>query len=353
MNTMSQEKDKLTFIDLFSGAGGLLRGFMEAGFQPVFSVEMWKPAIETHNRNYPEVPLRAEDIRKIETDKLMPYRNKVDVIVGGPPCQGFSTIGKRLVKDPRNELVFEFIRFVETIQPRAFLMENVRGLLSSDGGKIKAAIEEEFSRIGYTVNSKVLCAADYGVPQLRNRVFFLGVRKELYGNVSFPEKTHTKDTYVTVGEAINDLAGKENELPNHVPMKHNPIVTERIKYIREGEGIPKEGLPAGIAYGSRSDYAGNELKNFSHVYKRLSRFRPATTMVPGHNAFPLHPVENRSLTVREAARIQTFPDDVVFCGTRQDQCIQVGNAVPVKLAYQLAVHIERMLRGEAEDGGIA
>lgn len=349
---MSQEKGKLTFIDLFSGAGGLLRGFMEAGFQPAFSVEMWKPAIETHNRNYPEVLLRAEDIRKIRDDELMPYRNKVDVIVGGPPCQGFSTIGKRLVKDPRNELVFEFIRFVDTIQPRAFLMENVRGLLSSDGGKIKTAIEEEFNRIGYTVISKVLCAADYGVPQMRNRVFFLGVRKELGMDITFPEKTHTKESYVTVGEAINDLAGRENEIPNHVPMKHNPIVTERIKYIREGEGIPKEGLPADIAYGSRSDYAGNELKNFSHVYKRLSRFRPATTMVPGHNAFPLHPVENRSLTVREAARIQTFPDDVVFCGTRQDQCIQVGNAVPVKLAYQLAVHIERMLRGEVEDGGI-
>ena len=105
-------------------------------------------------------------------------------------------------------------------------------------------------------------------------------------------------------------------------------------------------MPAAIAYGSRSDYSNNELKNFSHVYRRLSRFKPATTMVPGHNAFPLHPTENRSLTVREAARIQTFPDDVVFCGTRQNQCIQVGNAVPVELAYQLAKHIEKTLSKE-------
>lgn len=352
MRIMNQPKKNngLTFIDLFSGAGGLLRGFIDAGFVPSFSVEMWEPAIETHNKNYPFVPLINADIRTISNDALTKYKDKIDVVVGGPPCQGFSTIGKRLVKDPRNELVFEFIRFVETIKPKAFLMENVRGLLSSDGGKIKSAIEEEFKKIGYTVVSSVLCAADYGVPQVRNRVFFLGFRNDLNIVPIFPEKTHTKKTYATVGEAINDLVGKENEIPNHVPMKHNPTVTERIKYIKEGEGIPKEGLPSDIAYGSRSDYAKNELKNFSHVYRRLSRFKPSTTMVPGHNAFPLHPVENRSLTVREAARIQTFPDDVVFCGTRQNQCIQVGNAVPVKLAYQLAKHIENILKGDSYNG---
>lgn len=334
---------KYKFIDLFSGAGGLLRGFMDAGFEPFFSVEVWKPAIETHQNNYPNVPLFSEDIRTIDTERLNPYKGMVDVIVGGPPCQGFSTIGKRLVKDPRNELVFEFIRFVETIQPKIFLMENVKGLLSSDGGKTKVAIEEEYARIGYKTISKVICAADYGVPQLRNRVFFMGVRSDLCIEPAFPIETHSKENYVTVGDAINDLLGKENIVPNHIPMKHNATVTARIAYIREGEGIPAEGLPDEIAKGSRSDYKDNELKNFSHVYKRLSRFRPATTMVPGHNAFPLHPVANRSLTVREAARIQTFPDDVVFSGTRQDQCIQVGNAVPVKLATQLADKISALL----------
>lgn len=352
MSIMNQPKinNNLTFIDLFSGAGGLLRGFIDAGFEASFSVEMWEPAIETHNKNYPFVPLLNADIRTISNDELIKYKNKIDVIVGGPPCQGFSTIGKRLVKDPRNELVFEFIRFVDIIKPKAFLMENVRGLLSSDGGKTKRAIEDEFRRIGYTVVSRVLCAADYGVPQMRNRVFFLGFRKDLDIVATFPEKTYTRETYTTVGDAINDLIGKENEISNHIPMKHNPTVTERIKFIKEGEGIPKGGLPSDIAYGSRSDYSKNELKNFSHVYRRLSRFKPATTMVPGHNAFPLHPTENRSLTVREAARIQTFPDDVIFCGTRQNQCIQVGNAVPVKLAYQLAKHIEKILKGELNNG---
>lgn len=344
-------KNNLTFIDLFSGAGGLLRGFMDAGFSPAFSVEIWEPAIETHKKNYPDVPLIATDIRTITNEDLIKYNRKIDVIVGGPPCQGFSTIGKRLVKDPRNELVFEFIRFVDVIKPKVFLMENVRGLLSSDGGKTKTAIEEEFKRVGYSVVSRVLCAADYGVPQMRNRIFFLGVRNDISTIPSFPTKTHTKETYATVGDAINDLLGKENKVDNHIPMKHNPTVTERIKYIKEGEGIPSEGLPSDIAFGSRSDYAKNELKNFSHVYKRLSRFKPATTMVPGHNAFPLHPIANRSLTVREAARIQTFPDDVIFCGTRQNQCIQVGNAVPVKLAFHIAEHIKCILKEGGSNNG--
>lgn len=337
------------FVDLFSGAGGLLRGFMNAGFTPIFSVEMWNPAVETHKLNYPHVPLLHRDIRTITNEELKQYKDSVDVVIGGPPCQGFSTIGKRLIKDPRNELVFEFIRFVDALRPKAFLMENVRGLLSSDGGKIKAAIENEFREIGYDVKSSVLCAADYGVPQLRNRIFFLGIRKDLLITPTFPLATHKKEDYATVGNAICDLIGKENDFPNHIPMNHNKTVVERIKCIPEGGGIPKEGLPEEVAHGSRSDYKNNEIKNFSHVYKRLSRFRPATTMVPGHNAFPLHPTENRSLTVREAARIQTFPDDVVFCGTRQDQCIQVGNAVPVDLAFQLAKHIAILITGGKGD----
>jgi DNA (cytosine-5)-methyltransferase 1 len=336
-------KNSLAFVDLFSGAGGFLRGFVDAGYTPVFSVETWQPAVETHNKNYPQILLFAEDIRLISNERLLPYKGKIDVIIGGPPCQGFSTIGKRLVKDPRNELVFEFIRFVGTLQPKAFLMENVRGLLSSGGGETIAAIEDEFKKIGYAITSEVLCAADFGVPQIRRRVFFIGFRNDLDIAPDFPQPTHNLQSYTTVGEAINDLLGKENEIPNHVPMRHNRVVEGRIKCIKEGEGIPRDGLPDDVALGSRSDYAKNTIKNFSHVYRRLSRYKPATTMVPGHNAFPLHPVADRSLTVREAARIQTFPDDVVFCGTRQNQCIQVGNAVPVRLATVLAKHIKSKL----------
>lgn len=331
-----------SFVDLFSGAGGFLRGFMDAGFNPEFSVEMWEPAIETHRRNYPNVPLWDRDIRTIKNKEIQPYKGKVDLIIGGPPCQGFSTIGKRLVKDPRNELVFEYIRFVRVIKPKAFLLENVRGLLSANNGLIRDAITAEFEKIGYNVRHEVICAADYGVPQMRYRVLFLGVRKNLKVAPSFPPKIVLDGKYATVGDVIMDLVGMENQFPNHVPMNHNEIVKKRISLIKEGEGIPDEGLPDDVAKGSRSDYTKNTIKNFSHVYRRLSRSKPATTMVPGHNAFPLHPTEDRSLTVREAARIQTFPDDVIFEGTRQNQCIQVGNAVPVKLAYEMAEHIKKL-----------
>ena len=246
------------------------------------------------------------------------------------------------MKDPRNELVFEYIRFVNEIKPKVFLMENVRGLLSANNGLIKDAITAEFDAIGYNVKHEVVCAADYGVPQMRYRVLFMGVRKDLEIEPSFPEKKCDRENYTTVGDAIMDLVGKEYSFPNHIPMNHNDIVVKRIACIKEGEGIPKDGLPHDVAKGSRSDYTENTIKNFSHVYKRLSRKKPSTTMVPGHNAFPLHPTENRSLTVREAARLQTFPDDVIFEGTRQNQCIQVGNAVPVKLAYEMAKHIKNL-----------
>lgn len=335
---MSTMNNKYTFIDLFTGAGGLYRGFKNAGMEHLLSVEIWKPAIDTLKSNYPDIELYEGDIRKLDAEKLQEYLQgrECDVLVGGPPCQGFSTIGKRLEKDPRNELVFEFIRIVNTVRPKFFIMENVKGLLSANKGIMRELIIEEFAKIGYkNTISSVLCAADYNVPQMRQRVFFFGVRDDidLPSELIFPEISENR---VTVGDAIMDLMGKENKIPNHVPMKHNETVTKRIECIPEGGGIPKEGLPEDVAYGSRSDYANNKLKNFSHVYKRLDRSKQATTMVPGHNAFPLHPVANRSLTVREAARIQTFPDDVVFSGSRQEQCIQVGNAVPVKLAEALA-----------------
>lgn len=340
-----KNKQPHTFIDLFTGAGGIYRGFKDAGYDHLLSVEVWKPAIETLLHNYPDIELYQGDIRKLTEDDIKKILNsrECDVVVGGPPCQGFSTIGKRLEKDPRNELVFEFIRIVKIVQPKFFIMENVRGLLSANNGIMRELIINEFKEIGYSNTiSSVLCAADYGVPQMRQRVFFFGVRDNiiLKEEIDFPWKSNIR---VNVGEAIMDLMGKEKTIPNHVPMNHNSIVIERIKCIPEGRGIPKEGLPENVAYGSRSDYANNKLKNFSHVYKRLDRNKPSMTMVPGHNAFPLHPVANRSLTVREAARIQSFPDDVEFMGNRQEQCILVGNAVPVQLAKALAMNVSKYL----------
>lgn len=335
-----------TVVDLFSGAGGFLQGFIEAGFEPIFSVEKWEPAIKTHKRNYPNCKLIEKSIETISDEEIKEYldEKKVDVVIGGPPCQGFSSIGKRMLIDPRNRLVFEFIRFVRVIKPKFFIMENVKGLLSAGNGKVKDIIIREFEKSGYkNIKVQVLCAADFGVPQMRQRVFFWGTRLDVEIVPEFPKPTHTKINYVTVGQSIMDLVGKENIIPNHIPMNHNKIVRERIKYIPEGEGLPENGVPEELMYGARSDFRNNKVKNFSHVYKRLDRSKPANTMVPGHNAFPLHPTENRALTVREAARIQTFDDSIIFEGNRQEQCIQVGNAVPVKLANALAKQVRILL----------
>ncbi len=334
--------EKLTFVDLFSGAGGFLRGFMDAGYHPLFSVENWKPAIATHKTNYPNILLLPKDIREITDEEFIKNTNdeKVNVVVGGPPCQGFSTIGNRNPDDERNNLILEFLRVVNVLKPDYFIMENVRGLVSSKKGYFRDILLEKFKEIGYkNTKCKIICAADYGVPQKRYRVFFMGSKNGQ--ELEYP-KEFTKEKPEILRNHIMDLVGQENNLPNHIPMKHNPIVKERISYIFEGGGIHPD-IPERLLKGSRSDFKNNKLKNFSHVYKRLHRDKPATTMVPGHNAFPLHPTEDRSLTVREAARIQTFPDDVIFEGTRQEQCIQVGNAVPVKLSNVFAEHLKQII----------
>lgn len=335
---------KLNFIDLFSGAGGFMNGFLNQKYNPIFCVDNWNPAIITHQYNHSKIKILKDDIRSITNDqikKLIKGKN-LDVLIGGPPCQGFSTIGKREKNDSRNHLILEFLRFVEILKPKYFVMENVRGIMSSNSGYYKNILLEKFKKIGYkNVKCKVLCAADYGVPQLRYRAFFIG---SIYNDdIKFPTKTHKKENYITVGESINDLVGLENKIDNHIPMNHNILVRERISYIKEGGGLDPM-IPEFLLKGSRSDFKNNNLKNFSHVYKRLHRNKPATTMVPGHNAFPLHPTENRSLTVREAARIQTFSDNIKFLGTRQDQCILVGNSVPVNLAEIFARFIKNYLR---------
>ncbi len=342
-NYGEMKRKEITFIDLFSGGGGLLRGFVRAGYRPKFALENWIPAIKTHERNFPGIPLITKDIRQVSESEIKKTidKKKIDVLVGGPPCQGFSNIGSRNPKDQRNNLTLEYVRMLEIIKPKVFLMENVSGMISMKSGYYKNILIRKFRRMGYNNASyKVLNAADYGVPQLRKRVVFIGSLGN--GDIVFPSPAYDKESYKIVDDAIMDLVGKEFKVSNHIPMNHNPIVKERISYIKEGGGLRK-GIPGRLLRGSRSDYKKNRLENFSHIYKRLHRNKPATTMVPGHNAFPLHPTEDRALTVREAARIQTFPDSMVFEGTRQEQCILVGNAVPVKLAEALARYIKKEL----------
>lgn len=332
-------------VDLFSGAGGLQLGFELAGFITVLSTDFDSDCEKVHNLNRPNIPFLCTDIHNLTEQQLDSYvggPEQIDVLIGGPPCQGFSTIGKRISSDPqkrieadpRNTLFREYIRILTYLRPKFFLMENVEGLLTRDKGRIFEEIKETFKKTEYEFNYIMLNAADFGVPQIRNRVFFYGNRvgakmtppRSLFGE----GRTYP---YKTVGEAIGDLANHpDDETINHVALKHGPINIQRYSLIPEGGRLPENQLSPELYR-----------KNFGNTFKRLHRNKPSLTMVPGHNAFPIHPWLNRSLTVREAARLQTFPDDYIFVGPRQKQCMQVGNAVPPILAKAWAEQIKKEL----------
>jgi DNA (cytosine-5)-methyltransferase 1 len=281
------------------------------------------------------------------------FGQEVGIVAGGPPCQGFSIFGKRRFvntrgyaphDDPRNKLVYSFLDIVQRINPRWFVMENVPGLANLDAGLFLKTLLDEFRAAGYDqCEARILNAADYGVPQLRRRLLIIGNRT---GHIIpwpkkkfFAEPKDWQNPYRTVGEVISDLATDKSheKFTCHVAMNHKPLLVERYKYIPEGGRLDLEALPDHLRTGYRTDV----VKNYSHVFKRLHRNRPAFTMVPGHNAFPIHPWLNRALTVREAARIQTFPDSIQFMGSRQEQCIQVGNAFPPLLAEIIGNNIRK------------
>ena len=322
----------LNMYAFFAGGGGMHIGFEDAGFNLVLASDISDDAEKTHYINDPDVPFIKEDIRKLTVDKIIKSAGGVrpDIIVGGPPCQGFSTLGDKLSGDPRNALFETYAHLVSELEPKFVVIENVKSLVTLYNGKFKDHIIEIFEKIGYRMHWAILDAADYGVPQFRKRVIFFGTRQDSV--FEFPTPTHGPGAglpYVTTWEAISDLVAKGPEVANHVALDHSERVIARYRLIPEGGRLPPpEQLPPEIRRG-----------NFGNTYKRLDRARPALTMVPGNNAFPVHPVLHRSLTPREAARIQTFPDDRLVVGDRRGQCILVGNAVPPKLAAAVATAV--------------
>lgn len=342
-------------IDLFSGAGGLHIGFERAGFGIKLCIDNNDLVERTHKRNFPNIPMINRDICVIPTDEIKGYLDDdtVDVIIGGPPCQGFSTIGKRVSsdpdkrkkKDPRNELVLTYAKIIKELRPKFIVMENVKGILTLQGGAYLNNVLAQLREAGYEVKYKLINMADYGVPEIRERVIIMGNRVGM--PVEFPEPDHSDSVddnlpgWENCWDVIKDLefVGDKPEF-NHVALKHTEKNIERYKLIPEGGRLPEDALPAELYR-----------KNFGNTFKRLNRFKPALTMVPGNDAFPIHPTLNRSLTVREAARIQTFPDSMVFEGNRRQQGHQVGNAVPPLFSYKLAVFIKKQIR-KAKEAGI-
>lgn len=342
-------------IDLFSGCGGLSYGFVEAGIDVIVGIDNNEIALKTFELNHPnskglKLDLGNPDFIE-QLDKEIGKRS-VDIVIGGPPCQGFSLTGKRDKEDIRNNLYKSIFICAKKYKPKAILIENVPGLKTLYNGDFYKLIIDEFEKMGeYNFKDKVLFAADYGIPQIRKRIFFIGIRKDI-GEVSFPEPLRSPENYVTTREAIGDLPSLENEelqekfqyscdpqnqyqlnmregsngIYNHIITFHKEHVKNVIAQVPEG-GNHKD-LPEGV---------GNTRK-FNEAWTRYDGDKPSKTIDTGHrNHF--HYKYNRVPTVRENARLQSFPDKFIFLGTKTEQYKQSGNAVPPLLGYYLAKKI--------------
>jgi len=338
------ENKKLKVYGLFTGGGGLDIGFKEAGFEIIGASDIWKESEKTMNLNYPDIPFICKDIRTLTSSEILKSTKgvKPDVIIGGPPCQGFSVMGDKNSADPRNVLFESYVRLVEDLEPKCFVFENVKGIKSMFKGRYLNMVANSFSKIGYDIYLKVLNSKDYGVPQKRERVIIVGTKI----NNLFKYPPHSNDSIgvlkakKNVEEAIGDLVKKDKTFPNHLALTHGEIVLKRYKLIPEGGKLPPpEELPLEI-----------RRKNFGNTYVRLHSQKLAPTMVPGNNAFPVHPTLDRSLTPREAARIQTFPDKHIFTGARKEQCILVGNAVPPLMGAHLAREMKKHILSNTYKG---
>jgi DNA (cytosine-5)-methyltransferase 1 len=342
-------------LDLFCGCGGLSLGFEMAGCDIKLGVDDDEAALTSFSENHYNSRALKADLSKGFSDQLETnIKSDIDIVIGGPPCQGFSLSGPRKLDDPRNTLVSSFIDIVKGVQPKAFIMENVPGLLSLYGGTVKDYVLKSFNEIGYKTNYKVVLAVDYGVPQSRKRVIFVGLKNET-GGFEFPEASHYapsslfKPNHITMGEALSDLPTLETwewsekmeyvKLPQNNYQKwcrknskllYNHIGTNHTDKTRKIISL----VPEGGNYKDLPDKYKNT-RNFNVAWTRYHSKKPASTIDTGHRHH-FHFEFNRVLTVREKARLQSFPDDFIFYGNKSEQNRQVGNAVPPLLGKAIA-----------------
>lgn len=353
---------KYRVIDLFAGVGGLSYGFAHnENFEIVMANEYEKDIATAYRMNHPTVNVIQGDIRDITERQLKEIMGDegIDIIVGGPPCQSYSTLGKRQMDD-RAHLFEEYCRVLSIVQPKMFIFENVSGLLSMQGGKLIEIIKDEFRKLGYEVKSKLLNAVDYGVPQYRDRVILVGMKGK--NDFEYPEATHGEGLipHLTVCDAFSDMpilkSGEEcteyatepqNDFQrflrrNSTTISENVAPTNGAHLLRIMEALPdggsKDDLPEEIRPKS----------GYGNTYAKMWWKRPAPT-VTRNFATPsssrcVHPRDSRAMTTREGARLQSFPDDYKFYGSRSTKNLEIGNAVPPLLSIALAREVEKVIK---------
>lgn len=331
-----------TAVDLFAGAGGLSRGLQSAGFKIAAAADFWAPAIASYRANFADHPSYEMDLAHLDARTIATWGlPEVDLVAGGPPCQGFSIQRIGADTDARNNLIFAFSKAVQLIRPKMFLMENVPGLLGHRGKAIAERFIHEMEDEGFQVHSEILNAADFGVPQLRRRVFLVGWRKGELPDFVFPSPTHIGTHMRSVGDALKDLMEPPSDYspmpgdPLHRRMKLSALNEKRIALIPPGGGF--EDLPVELRV--KCHQSGAAKIGHRNVYGRLDANRPAVTITGRFDSFTrgrfAHPSENRNISLREGARLQSFPDSHVFVGTQEEIAAQIGNAIPPLLAMAM------------------
>ena len=370
-------KETLKVIDLFAGVGGLSYGFAHDNkFEIIAANEILPQMAKSYEFNHKGVKVYCRDVKNFSFKDLHldlgVKKGEIDIVVGGPPCQAYSTVGKRLIDDPRGGLFQEYFRILKEVKPKFFLFENVKGLLSMSNGELLPTIIELFSSLGYDVQFQVLNAADFGTPQIRERVIITGTL--LSDRYEYPTQTHFNGfensfqllnskliPYVTLGDALSDLplmidrksktkyvsepqnqyqikmrAGSNGTIEEHTIPNNSEHLIRLMKLLPEG-GTPKD-LP--IEFRPES--------GFGNSYSRLWWDRPSTTITRNlgtpSSARCIHPIAPRPLTTREGARLQGFPDSYKFFGSRSEKNLQIGNAVPTILSEAIVKSIKKHFR---------
>lgn len=361
--------NKLVAIDLFCGCGGFSYGFQQAGFDMALGIDMWKDATVTYKHNLPSAYVINDDITNVSATDLLNKINiraeDIDVIIGGPPCQGFSVSGKRMIDDPRNKLYKSFVGLVDEIRPKVFVMENVPGLIRLFGGKVKEEVLHDFSSLGYRVKVQQLSSDNYGVPQQRKRVFFVGINENKISDdveFDFPVARFGNKTNpaVTCKEAISDLDFVPDDISLGEDISYKlPAQSDYQKLMRKGSKsiknhsitIHKEQTKQIISMvpdGGNYKDLPIELQSTRKVHiawTRMNSEKPCFTIDTGHNHH-FHYKANRVPTVRESARMQSFPDRFEFIGIKTSQLKQVGNAVPPLMAEAIAEEVIKTIRSK-------